>query len=151
MREKTKLYIAYGSNLNLRQMERRCPRASVAGKAELEGYRLVFRGSDGSAVATIEKEEGAKVPVLIWHITAEDERKLDRYEGYPYLYRKETVKVVFEGKQTSAMVYVMNEGRSLGKPNPYYYKTILEGYIEAGFDSGILDEAVRYSQSNDKE
>ena len=76
---------------------------------------------------------------------AEDERSLDRYEGYPYLYRKETIKVVLEGEEIKAMVYVMNPGRPLGEPNPYYYNTILEGYIDAGFDREVLDKAVRDS------
>jgi len=142
---KKKLYIAYGSNLNLRQMSRRCPDSSVAGKSVLEGYRLLFRGSDGCAVATIEEYAGGKVPVLVWEITAEDEGRLDRYEGYPYLYRKETIKVVLEGEEIKAMVYVMNPGRPLGEPNPYYYNTILEGYIDAGFDREVLDKAVRDS------
>ena len=31
-RRKGKLYIAYGSNLNLNQMHRRCPTATVVGK-----------------------------------------------------------------------------------------------------------------------
>ena len=32
---KTKLYLAYGSNLNLGQMAYRCPDSQVAGHAEL--------------------------------------------------------------------------------------------------------------------
>lgn len=38
--EKTKLYIAYGSNLNLEQMRRRCPTAELVGKTVLRGWRL---------------------------------------------------------------------------------------------------------------
>ena len=37
-----KYYLAYGSNLNLEQMSRRCPTARVVGKAQLENYRLAF-------------------------------------------------------------------------------------------------------------
>ena len=32
-----RLYLAYGSNLNLAQMQYRCPGAKVAGTAELQG------------------------------------------------------------------------------------------------------------------
>ena len=44
MRKKPKLYMAYGSNLNLYQMAYRCPTAQVAGKAVLKDYELLFRG-----------------------------------------------------------------------------------------------------------
>lgn len=42
MNEKT-LYFAYGSNLNLDQMARRCPDAEPVGRVRLDGYRLAFR------------------------------------------------------------------------------------------------------------
>ena len=41
---KERLYIAYGSNLNLRQMAHGCPTAEVVGKSLLRGWRLMFRG-----------------------------------------------------------------------------------------------------------
>ena len=37
------LYFAYGSNINLGQMEYRCPDASVVGPVVLEGWELLFR------------------------------------------------------------------------------------------------------------
>jgi gamma-glutamylcyclotransferase (GGCT)/AIG2-like uncharacterized protein YtfP len=147
MRRQNKMYIAYGSNLNLRQMARRCPTAAVVGTSEMKDYRLLFRGGHASAVATVEPFEGGSVPVLLWEITPADEAALDRYEGFPFFYRKETVKVKLDGKTVSAMVYIMNEGdavegyRPLGRPSAYYYTTILEGYKDAGFDIDILRKA----------
>lgn len=64
MNTKDRLYIAYGSNLNLEQMKHRCPTAEVVGTAELKNWRLWFRGGNHSAVATIERERGFTVPVL---------------------------------------------------------------------------------------
>ncbi len=78
-----KLYIAYGSNLNLSQMKHRCPTARVIGTSELKDYELVFRGSGHNAVATVEPCKGSTVPVLLWSIKPDDEKALDRYEGYP--------------------------------------------------------------------
>ena len=46
MNEKT-LYFAYGSNLNLDQMARRCPDAEPVGRVRLDGYRLAFRRTGG--------------------------------------------------------------------------------------------------------
>ena len=96
---KERLYIAYGSNLNLEQMGRRCPTAEVVGTAMLKDWRLRFRGGDHSAVATIERDKGFQVPVLVWRIQPRDEAALDRYEGFPFLYRKETLCVVVNGKR----------------------------------------------------
>ena len=143
-----KLYLAYGSNLNLEQMAHRCPTAKVVGKAEINNMQLLFRGPHESAVATIEPRKGFSVPVLVWEITPEDEAALDRYEGFPLLYRKETVNVKQGGKAIKAMVYIMNEGRPLGKPGCYYYSIIYEGYISAGFDTEILKKAVADSMED---
>ncbi|HEX3026615.1 MAG TPA: gamma-glutamylcyclotransferase family protein [Clostridia bacterium] len=139
------LYLAYGSNLNLEQMVARCPTAKIAGAATLEDYRLLFRGGRSNAVATVEPQEGDSVPVLLWEITLADEAALDRYEGWPYLYRKEILTVLLNGKPTGAMVYIMNEGRPLGKPSCYYYNIILQGYRSAGFDVEILRKATASS------
>ena len=141
MNTRNKLYAAYGSNLNLAQMAHRCPTAQVVGQSELTGRRLLFRGPHANAVATVEPRAGSKVPVLVWEITPTDEAALDRYEGFPYLYRKERVKVKLNGKTVTAMVYVMNDGRPLGQPSCYYYTSILEGYKSASFDVDVLRKA----------
>ena len=136
------VYLAYGSNLNLVQMGYRCPDAKVIGTAVLNGYRLVFRGDRHTGVATIEQERGSAVPVLLWEITKRCEQALDRYEGYPHLYRKEQLTVDLDGEKVQAMAYVMNEGPPPAMPGAYYYATILHGYRDCGFDEAILKEAV---------
>ena len=148
---RNKLYLAYGSNLNLEQMANRCPTAKVVGNSKINGYRLLFRVAHAGAVATIEPFKGESVPVLAWEITPADEAALDRYEGWPFLYRKETIKVRLNGKTVQAMVYIMNEGRPLGQPSCYYYSTILDGYKSAGFDVEILRKAVADSFEEDDE
>lgn len=147
MKPKNRLYIAYGSNLNLEQMAYRCPTAEVVGTAVLRDWRLWFRGGNGGAVATVEREKGWKVPVLIWKIQPQDEQALDRYEGFPFLYRKETLRLTVNGKRVRAMVYIMNEkGRPYGTPSAGYLDTIRKGYESAGFDSNILAHAVKDSE-----
>jgi len=54
---KKRLYVAYGSNLNLKQMSHRCPTAKVYGKGKLKRYRLLFRGSKNNAYLTIESKK----------------------------------------------------------------------------------------------
>lgn len=138
-REKRKKYIAYGSNLNLEQMARRCPTARVIGRGEIKDYELLFRGYRNSAVATVEPKAGASVPVLIWEIGQVDEWNLDMYEGYPRLYGKENLEVQMAGECESIMAYTMNEGHEIGIPSAPYLETITEGYESAGFAvSGLL-------------
>ena len=136
------VYLAYGSNLNLEQMTYRCPDATVIGTTVLPDYRLVFRGGRHSGVATIEQEKGSAVPVLLWEITRRCEQALDRYEGYPHLYRKEQLTVDLDGREVQAMAYVMNAGPPPAMPGAYYYATILHGYRDCGFDEAILKQAV---------
>ena len=140
--EKDRYYIAYGSNLNLEQMARRCPTAEVVKAAFLHNFRLMFRGKN-TAVATIEKHKGSKVPVLIWRLQPSDEQALDIYEGYPHLYRKETLRITVNGRRVQAMVYIMNESHHpYDTPSRSYFETIRQGYKEAGFDDRILRRAV---------
>jgi hypothetical protein len=137
-----RLYIAYGSNLNLEQMARRCPTAKVVGKTELRNWQLLFRGCHGSAVATVERRRSSNVPVLVWGIQPDDERALDIYEGWPRLYRKATVRIRLEGKWVSAMIYLMNDGYPLNRPGECYYNVIRAGYQSTGFDTAVLQAAV---------
>lgn len=146
---KERLYIAYGSNLNLEQMKHRCPTAEVVGKSTLHGWRLRFRGGAHSAVATIEQDKDFSVPVLVWQIQPGDELALDRYEGFPFLYRKEMLHLTVDGKKVSAMVYIMNEaGHPYGMPSVGYYDTIFQGYQSAGFDAEILRQAAQDSKGD---
>lgn len=144
----TKKYIAYGSNMNLEQMERRCPGARVTGKGWLKDHRLFFAGRSEAAVASIEPAEGHAVPVVLWEITPEDEQALDGYEGYPWFYGKQDLTVEVNGKSVSAMVYVMGPGFAYGAPSKSYLGCIREGYASAGFDTAVLDEAVEYSTAH---
>lgn len=146
---KERLYIAYGSNLNLEQMRHRCPTAEMVGKSILHGWRLRFRGGAHSAVATIEQNKDFSVPVLVWRIQPEDELALDRYEGFLFLYRKETLRITVDGKRVRAMVYIMNMvGRPYGMPSVGYYDTIFQGYQSAGFDTEILRQAAQDSKGD---
>ena len=145
MKRKERLYIAYGSNLNLPQMAFRCPTAEIAGKSELKGYELLFRGGRRGAVATVEPRDGGSVPVLLWKIRKTDEEALDRYEGYPHFYEKQMMEVELDGKPVSAMVYVMTPGHEFGIPSDYYADVIREGYETAGFDLQILEDAIGHA------
>ena len=149
---KKRYYIAYGSNLNIRQMRMRCPSARIIGPAEIPDYELLFKGSKTGSYLTIEPREGASVPVAVWETTAEDEKALDRYEGFPTFYYKMEMDLSIKGIRTGKIrnrkvyVYIMHEDRPHGMPSSYYVRTCLEGYQNFGFDEKILIKAVENSR-----
>lgn len=145
-----RLYIAYGSNLNLQQMAKRCPTARVCGKGELKDYRLLFKGVPDNAYATIAPFKGGKVPVLVWEVKPKDEKALDIYEGFPNFYYKKDLEVELEsGEILTAMVYIMTDKIkdriNLNLPSERYLRIVKEGYTSAGFDIGFIEEALKVS------
>jgi len=150
---KKSIYLAYGSNMSLEQMHHRCPDAEPVGKGIIKGWRLMFKGSQSGNYATIEKEEGCTVPVVVWAISEKDEERLDRYEGWPHFYVKETVEFDYIGDRPGrrvkgeGMVYIMPPDEStLGLPSQRYFDVLLEGYQRFGLDLKILYEALDYSK-----
>ena len=151
---KKKYYIAYGSNLNIRQMRYRCPGAKPIGISAIPDYELLFKGSKTGAHLTIEPKDGGLVPVAVWEVTADDEKHLDIYEGYPNFYYKKEVRLpvkLASGKtrKLTAFVYIMHEERSLGIPSLAYIRTCEEGYRNFGFDLKYLDRAYMRSTKED--
>ncbi len=140
-------YLAYGSNLNLKDMAKRCPDAVLYGTARLDDYELVFRGEEGKVYLNIEEKAGTEVPVAVWQVEPRDEVELDLYEDYPSLYTKQNfflpVKLfaTSEIKALEVFAYVMAKEQKIGLPSRQYFDTCLKGYSDLGFDSTILEEA----------
>ena len=138
---KTRLYIAYGSNLNIAQMERRCPTAKPIAKSWLHDYKLEFRGNPYNAHATVTPSEGDSVPVVVWEITAKDEKSLDHYEGVAGgYYTKEKTDVEVGGEMKKALIYIMTP-QKYGLPSQVYFETVKQGYKDFNFDDKILFKA----------
>lgn len=143
------LYLAYGSNLNLSQMSRRCPGAKALGSGELPGWRLAFRGAERGYYLTLLPAPGESVPVGVWAVTPEDVAKLDEYEGYPEFYYKTTLAASYRDRSTGekcraqALVYIMREGYGPGLPAEEYYQGCMEGFRSFGLDAAPLEEAYR--------
>ncbi|MBQ6632980.1 MAG: gamma-glutamylcyclotransferase [Ruminococcus sp.] len=132
---KPMLYIAYGSNINLPQMTFRCPHSKVVGTAVVKGWELEFRG-----VATIVPKPNAEVPVLLWELDPRDIPALNRYEGFPHLYRQQEIEVETPDGKAKGMVYLMNRGQ-IAPPSQGYLQTIWDGYKANGMDTSYLVEA----------
>ena len=144
-------YLAYGSNLNVRQMKWRCPTAKAIGTAVIKDYELLFKGSKTGAYLTIESKAGAEVPVAVWSVEPADEERLDVYEGFPAFYYKTELELLvryFSGKTVlrKAFVYIMHEERPLGLPSSSYVRICLDGYRNFGFNESVLLAALENSR-----
>lgn len=142
-----KFYFAYGANTHKEHMASRCPAARPVGKIKLFGHRLAFRG-----VADVVREQGATVHGALWEITAECERALDRFEGYPRLYVKRIVRSKVRGQLVDVMFYVMREkGDRFSVPPRSYERTLREGYGHFGIKVDQIDAAVAHAATFDRE
>ena len=141
---KKKIYAAYGSNMNITQMEHRCPAAELLGVGNLKDFQLEFRGG---GVATIIHEKGSEVPIVLWGITQGCEKVLDIYEGYPRLYIKKMIPVIANGMTYNAMAYVMVEeyAKMVSPPSRKYFEVIKDGYIDNKIDLEQLNKALTRS------
>lgn len=136
MNSNKKIYVAYGSNINTEQMNFRCPDAKIYGVGMIEGYELNF-----NRVATLVKKEGEQSPALLWELSSEDEKSLDKFEGFPHKYKKIEVDVNVDGKHVKGMAYVMNNSSRLDMPSDEYYNRIESGYMEMELPLEYLEEA----------
>lgn len=142
-----KLYVAYGSNLNMGQMHDRCPTAEFVGTGVIENYELQFKGALHHAYATIAPKEGSAVPVGVWTIHKSDENRLDRYEvynprGYCYYNKGQIPVKMDDGRTLNGMVYIMDPRMDFGNPSKSYYDIVRQGYEDCGLDTNVLDHAV---------
>ena len=131
------LYFAYGSNLNLFQMKRRCKDSIFLRKYELKGYRLNFRSK--YRAADIEKSKNSLVPGALFEISKSDEKKLDVYEDYPNLYRK----LYFSYYNKTVMTYIMVNKTEFRYPTERYLNVVKRGYKDCKLDFKYLKIALQ--------
>ncbi|MDC1176522.1 gamma-glutamylcyclotransferase [Candidatus Pelagibacter sp.] len=130
------LYFAYGSNLNLFQMKRRCKDSIFLKKINLQDFRLTFRSK--YRAADIEPKKNSIVPGGLFDISKSDEKKLDVYEDYPILYRK--FYFTYYGKKV--MTYTMVKKTLFRFPTERYLNVVKRGYKDCGLDSKYLTQGL---------
>ena len=131
------LYFAYGSNLNLFQMKRRCKDSVFLKKYELKDYRLNFRSK--YRAADIEKSKNSLVPGALFEISKSDEKKLDVYEDYPILYKK----LYFTYYNKTVMTYIMVNKTEFRYPTERYLNVVKRGYKDCKLDNKYLKIALQ--------
>ena len=132
------LYFAFGSNLNRKQIKRRCKNSRFISRHILKNYQLVFRSKYGAA--DIQRKKGSSVLGAIYDISKIDEKKLDVYEEFPKVYTKKYFKIW--GKKV--MFYYMSDKTKQTEPSRGYLNSIIQGYKDCGYkDSQALVLRVR--------
>jgi gamma-glutamylcyclotransferase (GGCT)/AIG2-like uncharacterized protein YtfP len=112
-------------NTNLEQMAARCPGAVCLGPAWITDYALVFR-----YFADIEPAAGNWCDGVLWEITDDNLRALDRLEGHPWHYTRFSVLVHTDRGSDTALVYQMVDQSFEQAPSGHYYRMVSEGYVQ---------------------
>lgn len=135
-----KPYFAYGSNLSIKQMKKRCPECRLLGKAVLDGYRWIISTNGYASIVRSEKDQ---VHGLIYELSASDEEKLDGYEGVAQgAYRKENIPVKLAFRPLVCLVYI-DPVEKEGSPRQEYIKRINAGLADADLPDEYVDRYIR--------
>ena len=130
------LYFAYGSNLYLFQMKRRCKDSVFLKKINLKEFKLTFRSK--YRAADIEPKKNSLVAGGLFEISKSDEKKLDVYEDYPILYKK--YYFYYYGKKV--MTYTMVKKTPFKFPTERYLNIVKKGYKDCKLDIEVLKKAL---------
>jgi len=137
-------YFAYGSNLDNKQMDRRCPSSKILEVGYLKGYYLDFtRFSSkwGGGVADVVINKDNEVWGLVYEITKEDLKRLDSCEGYPKIYNRCQCTIHFlKGSSKEAFVYYVVDKKNFIPPTKVYLDIIKK----AGKEHKFADKYLAY-------
>ena len=122
-------YFAYGSNMDVAQMQSRVPGATVLGTGFLSGHAFTFSGYSerwSGAVANVVKKARSRVFGVVYELPPFGLAKLDRFEGYPHAYQRKTATITLtQGGKVGVVLYYKRDPRPLSPPNPRYVTLIL--------------------------
>ena len=123
-------HFAYGSNLNHKQMNCRCPDNKFVKRVCLDNYKFVYDGHSsnrGGAVANILKSADNIVWGGLYEISKSDLVNLDRCEGYPDSYDRKELKVKDDHSNIYKAITYLRIGERIGIPSDKYKKIIIDG------------------------
>lgn len=140
---------AFGSNMHLKQMFARCPKAKLVGPGILRDYKLSFASFShrwGGAVATVIQSPGKRCYGLLFELPDRDLVALDGFEGGGY--ERFTVPIMRSGggRPRRSFAYRLKDTwERPAPPSSSYLGVIWDAYREWGFDAGALAEAIEES------
>jgi len=136
-------YFAYASNMSRAQMKQRAGDWQEEKLARLENYELNFdkiaRG--GTGTGNIVLGEGKVVHGVLYRLSEQQMRALDRFESVPEHYRRIEVNVVdAEGNKVAAQAYLARKVRKGLKPDRAYLQRIIEGAEEHNLPADYVEQ-----------
>lgn len=120
------IYFAYGSNLCVQQMARRCPEASDPRPATLADHDWLI---NQRGVATVEPFPGSRVHGVLWRVSDRDLAALDSAEGVPVRYRRDRLTVHTIDGPAAAWVYIDHRVQP-GAPRDGYLERIIGAAVQ---------------------
>ena len=137
-------YFAYGSNLYVRQMARRCPDAVNPRPAVLGDHDWLI---NERGVATVEPFAGNQVHGVLWQVSDHDLASLDSAEGVPVRYRRDRLTVHTDDGSSPAWVYI-DHRVTPGPPRPGYLPRIIDGAVHHGLPQRWIDFLRRWDPAH---
>lgn len=123
------IYFAYGSNMDHEQMQARCPGHRIIGVGRLPNYALVFTRwsrSWNSGTADILPEQGKEIYGVLFDLTLDDLKRMDKFADYPNSYVRQDLFVEAGGASLPALTYVaIRQGAFL--PSKAYLGKMIQG------------------------
>ena len=138
------MYFAYGSNLCVAQMARRCPGAGNPRIATLADHDWLI---NQRGVATVDRFAGNRVHGVVWELTDRNLATLDSAEGVPVRYRRDRLTVHTLDGPADAWVYIDHRVEP-GAPRPGYLERIIEGAVHHGLPHRWIEFLRRWDPSN---
>lgn len=158
------IYFGYGSNLWRSQMEQRCPTSEYLGIARLNDYKWIINERGYANVVQIDRHHSDtntakayedEVWGLVYTLQANDEKRLDRNEGVPFAYTKETIECDFwavkggaaqanateKPERTDMLVYINRDMVEPSEPKREYIYRMNMG-IKDAVKQGVPEEYV---------
>lgn len=155
------LTFAYGSNMLLQKLKINMPSAKKVANGYITGYRFSFNKvskKDGSAKGNIVYTGNNDDIVwgIIYEISEEEKKALDREEGLGRGYRQEVVSITTsEGNEMDALAYIadIRAIRNGLLPFDWYRDMVITGAKKNGLpeDSITALENFKYKFDNDEE
>ena len=138
------IYFAYGSNLCVQQMARRCPDAADPRRATLADHDWLI---NERGVATVEPFAGSEVHGVVWQLSDRDLATLDSAEGVPVRYRRDRLTVHTDDGPSPAWVYIDHRVEP-GPPRPGYLERIIDGARHHGLPHRWIDFLERWDPAH---
>jgi gamma-glutamylcyclotransferase len=140
------LYLAYGSNMSSRRFLTRIPHAEHVGIGIVKDHALRFHKisqTDGSGKCDIYKTDDSSHSIcgVIYRVSSEDKKILDKIEGLGVGYNEKVVEVVLpNGEKKEAFVYYAITIDPAVQPLHWYKEHVLRGALENNLPEWYIEK-----------